>query len=118
MKLTKQMSYKTQFEKMDRHTGGKWFITALITTISAISCKARDFHVDYEFDLKTTTDEWHYTTQTAMQVGLTLAQRRDDSTDVGPTLGQTILLSGKGMRFIIYITNHRSQLMQLIMYLC
>ena len=52
MKLTKQMSYKTQFEKMDRHTGGKWLITALITTISAISCKARDFHVDYEFDLK------------------------------------------------------------------
>ena len=52
MKLTQQMSYKTQFEKMDRHTGGKWLITALITTISAISCKARDFHVEYEFDLK------------------------------------------------------------------
>ena len=29
-----------------------------------------------------------------MQVGLTLAQRPDDSTDVGPTLGQPILLSG------------------------
>ena len=29
-----------------------------------------------------------------MQVGLTLGQRRDDSTDVGPTLGQPTLLSG------------------------
>ena len=34
------------------------------------------------------------TTQTAMKVGLTLAQRRDDSTDVGQTLGQPTLLSG------------------------
>ena len=31
--------------------------------------------------------------QTAMQVGLMLAQSRDDSTDVGPTLGQRTLLS-------------------------
>ena len=30
--------------------------------------------------------------QTPMKVGPTLAQRRDDSTDVGPTLGQPILL--------------------------
>ena len=29
-----------------------------------------------------------------MKVGLTLAQRRDDSTDVGQTLGQPTLLSG------------------------
>ena len=29
-----------------------------------------------------------------MKVGLTLAQRRDDSTDVGPTLDQPALLSG------------------------
>ena len=28
------------------------------------------------------------TPQTTTKVGLTLAQRRDDSTDVGPTLGQ------------------------------
>ena len=34
------------------------------------------------------------TTQTAMKVGLTLAQRRDDSTDVGQTLGQPTFLSG------------------------
>ena len=33
------------------------------------------------------------TSQTAMQDGLTLAQRRDDSTDVGPTLCQPTLLS-------------------------
>ena len=33
-------------------------------------------------------------TQTAMKIGLTLAQRRDDSTDVGPTLDQPALLSG------------------------
>ena len=33
-------------------------------------------------------------TQTAMNVGQTLAQRRDDSTDVGPTLGQPTLLFG------------------------
>ena len=40
---------------------------------------------------------WAYykVTQTAMKVGLTLAQRRDDSTDVGQTLGQPTLLSGK-----------------------
>ena len=29
-----------------------------------------------------------------MLVGLTLGQRRDDSTDVGPTLSQPTLLSG------------------------
>ena len=34
------------------------------------------------------------TSQTAMLVGTTLARRRDDSTDVGPTLGQPTLLSG------------------------
>ena len=32
--------------------------------------------------------------QTAMSVGLTLAQRRDDSTEVGPTLSQPTSLSG------------------------
>ena len=39
----------------------------------------------------------HVYAQTAMKVGLTLAQRRDDSTDVGQTLGQPTLLSGRAL---------------------
>ena len=45
-------------------------------------------------------------TQTAMKVGLTLAQRRDDSTDVGPTLDQPALLSGNTPTAYVFILIH------------
>ena len=49
---------------------------------------------------------WYHSSQTAMKVGLTLAQRRDDVADVGQTFGQPTLLSGMTQSFKISVIMH------------
>ena len=55
------------------------------------------------------TSAWGINPQAATKVGLTLAQRRDDSTDVGPTLAQPTLLSGSGLIAVLYVFEHKTQ---------